>query len=84
MIVERTEIKEKVFDLLKQYSRKEINWSEATEATNILTELRVNSARFIDLVLDVEDEFKIQIEDAITNQIINIGDLINIVSEKLN
>jgi acyl carrier protein len=82
--VDKHEIKEKVIGILRDYARNEINWSEANESTNILVDLRVNSARFIDLVLDVEDEFEIEIEDAITNRILNIGDLIQIVSEKLN
>jgi acyl carrier protein len=82
--VDKHEIKEKVIGILRDYARNEINWSEASESTNILVDLRVNSARFIDLVLDVEDEFEIEIEDAITNRILNIGDLIQIVNEKLN
>lgn len=82
--MDKHEIKEKVIGILRDYARNEINWSEASESTNILVDLRVNSARFIDLVLDVEDEFEIEIEDAITNRILNIGDLIQIVNEKLN
>lgn len=81
--MDRAEIKEKVIALLKTYTRKKEVWETATEDSSILRDLKVNSARIVDVVIDLEDEFAIDIQDSAIDFIVTIGDMINAVEEKL-
>lgn len=81
--MERSAIKEKIITILKTYTRKAEVWETADESSSILRDLKVNSARFVDLVLDVEDEFDLSIEDSTIDLIITIGDLIKLVEDRI-
>ena len=50
--------------------------------TDISTDLLVNSARFVDIILDFEDKYDVQISDESADQIRKIGDCVNLI-EKL-
>lgn len=78
-----TQIQERVLKILESYTRKDDVLAKAMPETSILIDLKVNSARFVDLVLDVEDEFEIEIKDSETNLINTIGELIELIEKKL-
>ena len=77
-------ISERIHKILGWYSRDLDALKHGAPETRILNDLRVNSARFVDLILAVEDEFDIEIMDSETNLINTIGDLNIIVKKKLN
>lgn len=52
---------------------------KVTESTNIVDELGVSSARFVDIVLELEDQFRITIDDSNMDKIVTIGDAVNLV-----
>ena len=51
--------------------------------TNILDDLKVNSARLVDVVIAFEDEFDIEIEDEDVDSVNTVGDAVNLISSKL-
>jgi acyl carrier protein len=51
--------------------------------TNILDDLKVNSARLVDVVIAFEDEFDIEIEDEDVDLVNTVGDAVNLISSKL-
>ncbi len=80
--MDRTEIRERVINLLKKFTRKKGAWETANDETNFADDLKINSARFIDIVLAVEDEFNIEVEDAILETMLTIGDVVRLVESK--
>jgi acyl carrier protein len=50
--------------------------------TNILDELKVNSARLVDVVLAFEDEFDIEIPDEDVDSVNTIGDCVRLIVAK--
>jgi len=52
--------------------------------TLILKDLKINSARIIDIILDVEEEFDIEIDDVSMENILTIGDLTAVIQEKIS
>jgi len=54
------------------------------ERTLILKDLKINSARIIDIVLDVEEEFDIEIDDISMEKILSIGDLAAVIQGKIS
>jgi acyl carrier protein len=51
--------------------------------TNILDDLKVNSARLVDVVIAFEDEFDIEIDDEDVDTVNTVGDAVKLISEKL-
>jgi acyl carrier protein len=54
----------------------------ATKETHILNDLKVNSARLVDVVIKCEDVFGISIDDDEADKIRTIGDAIEIIKKK--
>lgn len=55
----------------------------ATKDTHIIKDLKVNSARLVDIIIKTEDTFDIEINDDDTDAIRTIGDAVTIVRQKL-
>jgi acyl carrier protein len=51
--------------------------------TNILDDLKVNSARLVDVVIAFEDEFDIEIDDEDVDTVNTVGDAVQLISSKL-
>ncbi|MFW5908394.1 MAG: phosphopantetheine-binding protein, partial [Desulfosalsimonas sp.] len=54
-----------------------------TMDTSILDDLKVNSARLVDIIIQFEDTFDIEIEDDDADNIRTIGDAVNYIADRL-
>ena len=81
--MERAEVRSKVIDILKKYTRKPEVWDTATDESRILQDLKINSARLVDITLELEDTFDIEVDNDAMDRIVSIQDTIDIVAEKL-
>ncbi len=52
--------------------------------SNLTTELNINSANLVDIVLDVEDEFDIRLENEDMDGMQTVADALNIINKKLS
>jgi acyl carrier protein len=57
--------------------------ASATDDTNILQDLKVNSARLVDVILDFEDAFDIEVEDEDADRVNTIGDAVSLIAAKI-
>ncbi|MFO7790234.1 MAG: phosphopantetheine-binding protein [Bacteroidales bacterium] len=71
-----------IVNILKKYSFEKKVWDNYTPDLKIIKDLKINSARIVDIVLDVEEAFDIEIDDDELENIITIRNLINIVEKK--
>jgi Phosphopantetheine attachment site. len=55
----------------------------ATDDTHILDDLKVNSARLVDVIIKCEDVFDIEIDDDDADEIKTIGDTVAVIKSKL-
>jgi acyl carrier protein len=79
--VSREEIFAKVIEIVSPFAKnKEV---EVTEDTNILVDLKVNSARLVDVILEFEDAFDIEVEDEDADAVNTIGDAVELIQSKL-
>jgi len=53
-----------------------------TESTSLLDDLNVNSARFVDIILEAEEKFNISIDDTAADRMRTVGDAIDVIMEK--
>lgn len=81
--MEQTEIMQKVLKILGPYAKNKDALSGATDATNILTDLEVNSSRLVDIILAFEDEFDIEVEDGEADKIHTVGAAVTLIKNKV-
>jgi acyl carrier protein len=70
-------------NILKLYTKNPELLDTATKETHILNDLKVNSARLVDVVIKCEDVFGISIDDDEADKIRTIGDAIEIIKNKV-
>lgn len=80
----REEVFTKTVSILSEYVRDKSLLEGDLESKDILKDLKINSARFVDLVLDIEDAFEIILEDSISEKIITVGDTVDLIMEIAN
>ena len=61
--MDQPEVLERVVKILTPWVKNEEALASVGMETNILEDLKVNSARLVDVVIAFEDEFDIEIED---------------------
>jgi acyl carrier protein len=77
----RDQVRDKFLDLIKPYIRIE-DRTAITEASLLVNDLKVNSARFVDIILETEDRFKIAVDDQNMERFERVGDAIDFICEK--
>jgi len=81
--VTREEIFDKVVAIVRPFAKDKDALETASIATNILDDLKVNSARLVDVILEFEDEFNIEVEDEDADSVNTIGDAVDLIASKL-
>jgi acyl carrier protein len=76
-------ILEKVVDILKPYAKDADALANVSLETNILSGLKVNSARLVDVVLAFEDAFAIEVADDDADKVETVGDAVRLIQGKL-
>ena len=69
--------------ILTPYVKDQGALANVSAGTNILEDLKVNSARLVDVVLAFEDEFDIEIADEDVDVVNTVGDCVGLIAEKL-
>lgn len=80
----KIEILNKVKEIIKPYCKDIEAWSNLNENTDFLRDLKINSANLVDIVLDIEDQFNIEIDNAAMEKMFTVAKAIEIVQEKIN
>ncbi len=70
--------------LVKPYVQNEEAFENLDESTDFINDLKINSANLVDIVLDIEDEFDIEIDNESMEQMLNVKDVMAIIEAKLN
>lgn len=82
--MEREKIKEDLLSIISPYiDEKEIT-SEISEKSDLINDLKINSAHLVDIVLDIEEKFDIMIEDDLIGKMDTVGDSLDIIRDKLS
>lgn len=79
----KDEVFKKIVDILSQYSKTEIKVEDISMETSILDDLKINSARLVDIVLDFEDVFNIEVDDDDADSVATVGDGVKLIMAKI-
>jgi acyl carrier protein len=77
------EVFEKVVKILTPYVKNHEALDAVSLDTHILDELKVNSARLVDVVLEFEDAFDIEIADEDVDSVETVGNAVELIESKL-
>lgn len=81
--MDQGEVQERVVKILTPWVKNEKALETVSADTNILEDLKVNSARLVDVVIAFEDEFGIEIDDEDVDSVNTVGDAVTLISSKL-
>lgn len=73
----------KLKSIVAMYLPDDINADAIQMESNFTTELNINSANLVDIVLDVEDVFDIILENEDMDGMLTVKDALQIIDEKL-
>lgn len=76
------QITQKIIEILKGYVKDPALLERATPETHILKDLKVNSARLVDIIIKCEDVFETSIDDEDADRIATIGDAVALIRLK--
>ncbi len=75
---------QKLKDIIQVYLPEDVSVSDIHPTSNFVTELNINSANLVDIVLDVEDAFNIRLENEDMDQMQTVEDALKIIDSKLS
>jgi acyl carrier protein len=77
--MDQKEVFEQVIAILKPFAKNPEALANVTLETSIQKDLRVNSARLVDVVLEIEERFGIQVKDEDADKVRTVGDAVGLV-----
>ena len=80
----KEEIIEKLKPIVKPFVKDETAFNAINEKTHFITDLNINSANLVDIVLDVEEAFSIEIDNESMEKMLDLEQTILIIQEKLS
>ena len=80
----KEEIISKLTVIVKPYVQNEDGFKNISENTDFINDLEINSANLVDIILDVEDEFKIEIDNDSMEKMLSVKATVAIIQEKMN
>ena len=82
--VQKMEVnREDIVKILDKYIFNKKVWETAPENPRIVADLKINSARVVDIVLDIEEKYDIEINDESLKRILTIEDIIREIKKNI-
>ena len=79
----RNEIIERLKVIVKPYVPEGKVLNNVTEETDFIKDLEINSINLVDVILDVESEFNIEIDNESMEKMTSVGPAIDIITSKM-
>ncbi|MGB5242444.1 MAG: acyl carrier protein [Lutimonas sp.] len=80
----KNEFIERLKKIVKPYVQNEEAFEQLTEETDFIRDLKINSANLVDIILDVEDEFDIEIDNDSMEKMLSVKSALEIIELKLS
>ena len=79
----KEEILPKLKTIVEPYVENQENFQKLSYQTDFIKDLDINSANLVDIVLDVEDEFNIEIDNQAMEKMLTVEASIMVIQEKI-
>ena len=81
--MKQQEILDKLKQIIRPYIQDEVAFTKIGPETDLVKDLKINSAHLVDIILDTEDAFNIEIDDDSAEKMLTVSAAIQIVTDKL-
>ena len=80
----RTEILEELKKILSPYTVDKDKLAAINDDTDLIKDLKINSANLVDIIIDAEEKYNVEIDYDSAEKMINVGSCIDVIAERLN
>jgi acyl carrier protein len=70
-------------EIVKPYVQDQEAFQNLREDTDFINDLKINSANLVDIVLDIEDKFDIEIDNESMDKMLNVKAALDIINAKI-
>lgn len=81
--MENDELIERLKPIVALYAQDKDALEQLTAETDFINDLKINSANLVDVILDVEEEFDIEIDNQSMEKMLNVQASIDIIQGKM-
>jgi acyl carrier protein len=79
----RQEILNELKKVISPYTTNKEMLAQINEDTDLLKDLKINSANLVDIIIDAEAKYDIEIDYDEADKMMNVGSCIDVISEKI-
>lgn len=80
----RDEILNELKGVVAPYTTNKEALANLNDQTDLIADLKINSANLVDIIIDAEAKYNIEIDYDSADKMINVGSCVDVISEKLN
>jgi acyl carrier protein len=80
----REEILTELKSVFAPYTSNKEMLESINDQTDLIADLKINSANLVDIIIDAEAKYNIEIDYDSADKMINVGSCIDVISEKIN
>jgi acyl carrier protein len=82
--MDRIAILNELKKVLAPYTEDKAILEGINEQTDLIKDLKINSANLVDIIIDAESQYNIEIDFDAAEKMYNVGNCIDVIAEKLN
>jgi acyl carrier protein len=79
----RQEILSELKKVISPYTTNKEMLESIDDNTDLIADLKINSANLVDIIIDAEAKYDIEIDYDSADKMVNVGNCIDVISEKL-
>lgn len=79
----KSEVIEQLKTIVKPYINNQEAFENLSESTDFIKDLQINSANLVDVILDIEDHYKIEIDTVSMEKMVDVQSALDIIEAKL-
>lgn len=76
-------IKTECIEILKKYTFNQEVWENFNDKSSIIDDLKINSARIVDIIIDLEEKYNIEITDEELDKLSCFQDIVMLIKSKI-
>lgn len=84
IIMDRKTILNELKKVLTPYTENKAMLDEITEETDLVKDLKINSANLVDVIIDAESQYHIEIDLDSAAKMYKVGSCIDVIIDKMN
>lgn len=79
----RQDISEQLREIVRPFVQDEEALAQLSEDTHLVNDLAINSTDVVDIILDVEDRFRIEIDDEDAENMVTVRSALDLIEAKV-